>query len=64
MGSMRDLSARVKRWRDGEMTVRWTATAMCEAATKFRRIADHADMPKLVRARRAHDAIEHAEVLA
>jgi hypothetical protein len=53
--STRDISARVKRWRDGEMIVRWTATAVREAATKFRRIAGHADIPKLVRALRGHE---------
>jgi putative transposase len=41
IGSTRDLSARVKRWRDGQMIVRWTATAMREASMKFRRIAGH-----------------------
>jgi transposase-like protein len=58
IGSTRDLSARVKRWRDGEMIVRWTATAVQEASTKFRRIAGHKSMPRLVRALRAHDIVE------
>jgi hypothetical protein len=57
IGSTRDLSARVKRWRDGEMIVRWTATAVRESATKFRCIAGHKDMPRLVRVLRAHDAL-------
>jgi hypothetical protein len=52
IGSTRELSARVKQWRDGEMIVRSTATAVREASTKFRRIAGHANMPKLVRALR------------
>lgn len=64
IGSTRDLSARVKRWRDGEMIVRWTATAVREAATKFRRIAGHKDMPKLVRALRAHETVERQEHVA
>jgi putative transposase len=49
MGSTRDLTHRVKRWRDGQMIVRWVATAVHEASTKFHRIAGYKDMPKLVR---------------
>ena len=61
MGSLRDLSHRVKRWRDGRMIVRWAATAVREAATKFRRVAGHKDMPSLVRVLRAHDSAEREE---
>jgi putative transposase len=64
MGSLRDLSHRVKRWRDGRMIVRWAATAVREAATNFRRVAGHKDMPKLVRVLRAHDAVELEEKIA
>jgi transposase-like protein len=64
IGSTRDLSARVKRWRDGEMIVRWTTTAVREASTKFRRVAGHKDMPKLVRALRAHETLERQESVA
>lgn len=57
MGSVRDLSHRVKRWRDARMIVRWTVTAVADAATRFRRIAGaRASMSKLVIALRAHDA--------
>lgn len=58
IGSMRALAHRVTRWRDARMIVRWAATCMREASTKFRRVAGHKDMPKLVRALRAHDALE------
>ena len=58
IGSVRDLSRRVKRWRDGAMIVRWTATAVIEAGKKFRRVAGYKDMPKLVRALRAHDVLD------
>lgn len=66
MGSLRNLSHRVKRWRDGTMIVRWTATAVREAATKFRRIAGYQSMPRLVRVLRAHDvvAVELEEKIA
>lgn len=38
MGSVRRLSRRVKRWRDGKMIVRWTVAAVADAATRFRRV--------------------------
>ncbi len=45
------------------MIVRWAATAVREAEAKFRRVAGHQDMPKLVRVLRAHDVIERAECI-
>jgi len=41
VGAVRDLGARVKRWRDGQMIVRWTATALIEAERHFHRVRDH-----------------------
>jgi len=38
MGSVRQLSRRVKRWRGGKMILRWTVAAVADAATRFRRI--------------------------
>jgi len=64
IGSTRDLSHRVKRWRDGQMIVRWTATAVQEASKKFRRIAGYKDMPRLVAALRDHEALEREEKVA
>lgn len=37
----RDHSSNVKRWRDGDMAVRWCAAGMLEAATQFRRVKGH-----------------------
>lgn len=37
----RDHSSNVKRWRDGEMAVRWCAAGMLEAAKQFRRVKGH-----------------------
>jgi len=37
----RDHSRNVKRWRDGEMIVRWCAAGMLEAAKQFRRVNGH-----------------------
>lgn len=61
IGAVRDLGHRVKRWRDARMIVRWTVTAVADAATRFRRIAGaRAAMSKLVIALRAHDATNGA----
>ena len=56
MGSVRDLTRRVKRWRDRQMTVRWTVTAVSDAARRFRRVTGaHDGMHKLVRALERHE---------
>jgi putative transposase len=34
----RDHSTNVKRWRDGQMALRWCAAGMLEAAKQFRRV--------------------------
>jgi putative transposase len=41
VGSVRDVGARVKRWRNGRMIVRWTGTALIEAERRFHRVRDH-----------------------
>ena len=59
IGSVRSLGHRVKRWRDGKMIVRWTVTAVADAATRFRRIQGAREgMLALVLALRAHDTLE------
>jgi putative transposase len=37
----RDHAANVKRWRDGQMALRWVAAGMGEAAKQFRRVNGH-----------------------
>jgi putative transposase len=54
-GSVRKVSKRVKRWRGGRMMLRWCAASVLDAATRFRRVKGHAEMPKLVAALRAHE---------
>ena len=51
----RHVKRNVKRWRGGQMVLRWTAAAVLEAVKGFRRLKDHKDMPKLVAALRARD---------
>ncbi len=40
----------VKRWRDGDMRLRWSAAGMLEAERQFRRIIGYRDLAKLVAA--------------
>jgi putative transposase len=43
----RDHAANVKRWRDGQMALRWVAAGMSEAATQFRRVNGYLHLPAL-----------------
>jgi transposase-like protein len=43
----RDHAANVKRWRDGQMVLRWVAAGMGEAATQFRRVNRFPHLPAL-----------------
>ena len=45
----------VKRWRGGQMMLRWMAAGILEAVKGFRRLKGYADMPTLVSALRARD---------
>ena len=50
MGAVRHLTRRVKRWRGGRMILRWTVTAVADAANRFRRVTGaRKGMNKLVR---------------
>jgi putative transposase len=41
IGSIRRTTRNVKRWRGGDMKLRWVALALCEAETRFRRVKGH-----------------------
>jgi transposase-like protein len=43
----RDHAANVKRWRDGQMALRWVAAGMGEAAKQFRRVNGFLHLPAL-----------------
>jgi putative transposase len=43
----RDHTANVKRWRDGQMALRWVAAGMGEARKQFRRVNGHLHLPAL-----------------
>jgi putative transposase len=51
----RHVKRNVKRWRGGQMMLRWVAAGVLEAVKGFRRLKGHADMPRLVVALRARD---------
>lgn len=44
----RDITIRVKRWRNGDMVQRWAVAALLRAEKKFRRIKGYKDIPKLL----------------
>ena len=43
----RDHAVNVKRWRDGQMALRWCAAGMVEASGQFRRVNGHMHLAKL-----------------
>jgi putative transposase len=43
----REHAGNVKRWRDGQMALRWCAAAMVEAGKQFRRVNGHLHLPTL-----------------
>ena len=50
----RERSRNVKRWRGGEMVLRWTAAGILDAERSFRRVRGHRELPKLRTALRRH----------
>lgn len=46
----RRVTARVTRWRDGDMRRRWCVAGLLRAESKFRRVRGHRAMPLLVKA--------------
>lgn len=54
----RDHAKNVKRWRDGQMALRWCAAGMVEASKQFRRVNGHLHLPALRTALERHVAAE------
>ena len=50
LGTVRHVSRNVKRWRSGEMALRWTAAGMLEANKTFRRPKAYRQLPILRKA--------------
>jgi hypothetical protein len=49
-GSIGHYTRNVKQWRDGEMTLRWVASALSDACGRFRSLRGHRDMKALIAA--------------
>lgn len=47
LGTVRQVSRNVKRWRNAEMALRWTAAGMIEASKTFRRLKAYRQLPVL-----------------
>ena len=54
----REHAKNVKRWRDGQMALRWCAAGMLEASKQFRRVNGHLHLPALRAALERHVAAE------
>jgi transposase-like protein len=59
IGICRDHSRNVKRWRNGQMALRWCAAGMVEATAQFRRVNGHLHLPTLRAALERHVAAEN-----
>ncbi len=49
---VREHARNVKRWKDGDMRLRWAAAGMLAAASQFRRVKGYRQLPKLAAALR------------
>jgi transposase-like protein len=49
-GSIAQFTANVKRWRDGEMVLRWIGAALTDASRRFRAVRGYRDMKRLLAA--------------
>ena len=59
----RERARNVKRWRGGEMALRWTAAGMLDAERSFRRVKGFRGLPQLAAALRRHaDDVDKKEV--
>lgn len=56
LGTVRQVSRNVKRWRSAEMALRWTAAGLLEAEKTFRRLKAYRQLPMLRQALHAHAA--------
>jgi transposase-like protein len=55
-GAVAHHTRNVKRWRDGQMLLRWIGAALAEATRGFRRIRGYRDLPKLCNTLQRHRA--------
>jgi transposase-like protein len=61
-GSIAHFTRNVKRWKDGQMTLRWVAGALSDAKGRFRKLRGHRDMKLLLAALETRTtAVQNAE---
>ncbi len=58
IGICRHHARNVKRWRDGQMALRWCAAGMVEASRQFRRVNGHLHLPALRAALERHVGVD------
>jgi transposase-like protein len=64
-GSIAHYTRNVKRWTDGQMTLRWVASALSDAGGRFRKLRGHRDMKLLLAALNSRIALtERTELKA
>jgi putative transposase len=61
---VREHARNVKRWRDGDMRLRWAAAGMLAAANQFRRVKGYRQLPQLGRALRHAAGAEDPSTVA
>lgn len=62
-GLIADYTHNVKRWRDGQMVLRWVASALSDARARFRALRGFRDMPKLISALQSRVQIDEPQQL-
>ena len=60
LGTVRQVSGNVKRWRNAEMALRWTTAGLLEAQKTFRRLKAYRQLPILRSALQDHMRKAHA----
>jgi putative transposase len=58
-GSITHYTRNDKRWRDGQMTLRWIASALSDAKDRFRKLPGHRDMKQWIDALDRRLTAEH-----
>jgi putative transposase len=64
IGTVRKTTARVQRWRDGEMILRWTCAAVMDAEQRFFRVPKYGAMKILAEMMRNRDAVDVSKKVA
>jgi transposase-like protein len=59
-GNIAKYARNVKRWRDGSMVQRWVASALSDAADRFRALRGYREIPKLIAALQTHSDLTDA----